>query len=60
MQRFDHYGNFLATVVGFLVIGIPRAEDVFDVWEQNAFIFGSSLLDDLEELGGNLRCGRDA
>ena len=59
MEWFDHYGNFLATV-DFLIIGIPRAEDVFDVWEQNAFIFGFGLLDDLEELGGDLRCGRDA
>ena len=61
MQGFDHDGDFLATVAAaFLIIGIPRAEDVSDIWELNAFIFGSGLLYDLEELSGDLRCGRDA
>ena len=60
MQGLYHDGDFLATVVFFLIIGIPRTKDVFDVWEQNAIIFGFGLLDDLEELGSDLRCGRDA
>ena len=32
VKRFDHDRDFLATV-DFLIIGIPRAEDVSDVWE---------------------------
>ena len=59
MQGFDHDGNFLATV-DFLIIGIPRIEDVSGVWEHNAFVFGFGLLNDLEKLFSDLRCGRDA
>ena len=59
MQGFDHDVDFLATV-DFLIIRIPGTEDVSDVWEHNAFVFGFGQLNDLEELGSDLRCGRDA
>ena len=58
MQWLSHDENFLTTE-GFLNIWGPSIELVRGVWQQDAAIFGFGLLDDLEELSSNLRCGRD-
>ena len=59
MEWLSHDENFLTTV-GFLEVWSPSIEFVFGVWEQNTFVFCFGLLNDLEELRGDLRCGRDA
>ena len=40
-------------------IGGPGLEDICGVWEQDALVVGFGLLDDLEELSRDLRCGGD-
>ena len=58
MEWFGHYDDLL-TAEGFLYVRCPSIELVCCVWEQDAIIFGFGLLDDLEELDSDLRCGRD-
>ena len=58
MQWLSHDENLLTTV-GFLNVWGPSIELVRGVWKQDAAIFGLGLLDDLEKLGSDLRCGRD-
>ena len=59
MQRLDHDVYFLA-FVGCLRIGVPSVKDISSVREQDTIVFGFGLLNDLEELGGDLRCGGDS
>ena len=58
VQGLGHY-EYLFTTKGFLFVRGPSIELVCGVWEQNAFIFGLSLLYDLEKLRSNFWCGRD-
>ena len=58
MQGLSHDQDLLAAE-GFLEVWSPGIEHVCSVWEQDAFIFGFRLLNDLEELRGNLRRGWD-
>ena len=58
MQGHCHDQDLLATE-GFLNVRCPSIEDVCSVWEEDAFVFGFGLLNDLEELRSNLRRGWD-
>ena len=58
MYWLGHYENLFSTE-GFLRVRGPSIELVCCVWEQNAIVFCFGLLDDLEELGSDLRCGRN-
>ena len=58
MEGLGHDNDLLAAK-GFLNVWCPSVEFVSSVWEQDGIIFGFGLLDDLKELGSDLRCGRD-
>ena len=59
MQGFGHNED-LFTTVGFLHVWCPGIKDVRSVWEQDAFVLCSGLLNDIEELRRNLRFGWNA
>ena len=58
VKWLSHNDNLL-TAEGFLIVWGPSIELVCGVWQQDAAIFSFGLLDDLEELCSDLRCGRD-
>ena len=57
VEGLDH-DEVLFTTEGFLVIGIPRLENVSCVWQKEAVVFSLSSFQDLKELGGDLRLSR--
>ena len=59
MQGLGHNED-LFTTEGFLFVWCPGIKDVRRVWEQDAFVLGSGLLNDLKELRSNLRFGWNA
>ena len=59
MQRLRHNESLLAAVGGYLIVGCPCVEDIIDVWQEIAAVISLGNVQNIKELAGYLRCGRN-
>ena len=59
-MKWLHHDEGLFAAEGFLVVGLPCVEDIPSIWEQITIVISLGTFQNLEELVGYLRCGRDA